>query len=158
MNYRGFGKSEGKIENQEQILKDVKIIFDKITKQYDNKIIIGYSIGTGIAADLASKEKAKVLILQAPYDNFLSFTESKAPYFPNSFKKFQFETDKCFPKIKYPIYIFHGNKDQLIPIENSFRLKKMFKPTDSLFILDNQEHNGINENMDYQDKLKNILK
>lgn len=158
LDYRSFGKSEGIIENEEQILKDVALVFNSVTKAYQKKIIIGYSIGTGIAANLASKQKAAMLILQAPYDNFERFTAEKVPFYPNFLKKFHFETDKVIQKINYPIYIFHGNNDQLISLANSKRLKNILKPIDTLFILENQEHNGMNDNLDYQNKLKILLK
>lgn len=158
LDYRGFGKSEGKIEDETQVVKDVEIVFDSVAKKYDKKIIIGYSIGTGIAAHLASIRKNDRLILKAPYYNFLNFTSTKVPFYPDFLKKFHFETDKCLPKIKTPIYLFHGIKDQLIPLDNSKRLKNILKRTDSLFILNNQDHNGINDNLEYQNKLKDILK
>ncbi len=158
LDYRSFGKSQGKIENEEQVLKDVQIVFDTVSKKYKKKIIIGYSIGTGAASYLASIRKNDLLILKAPFDNFLKFTEGRVPYFPNPLKKFRFETDKNLSKIKTPIYLFHGDKDQLISLENSKRLKKILKSKDSLFILEGQNHIGINDNLEYQEKLKSILK
>lgn len=158
LDYRGFGKSEGTIENQEQVFKDISIAYDKVKSGYKNTIIIGYSIGTGLATYLASIKNPDKLILQAPYYNFLEFSTSRAPYFPDFLKKFQFETDKYITKVKASIYIFHGNQDQLIPFENSTRLQKLFKPTDVFFKLENQGHIGINDNEEYQEKLKVILK
>lgn len=158
LDYRGLGKSEGEIENEEQVLKDVQIVFDTVSKKYKKNIIIGYSIGTGLASYLASIRKNDLLILKAPFDNFLKFTAGRVPYFPNSLKKFRFETDKNLSNIKTPIYLFHGNKDQLISLENSLRLKKVLKSKDSLFILEGQNHLGINDNLEYQEKLKGILK
>ena len=158
LDYRGFGKSEGKIESQEQVFKDISIVYDTIKSEYKNTIIIGYSIGTGLATYLASIKNPNKLILQAPFYNFLEFSDGRAPYFPDFLKKFQFETNKYIVKVKVPIYIFHGNQDQLISFDNSVRLKKIIKPTDSLFTLEGQGHLGINDNFDFQEKLKEILK
>lgn len=159
LDYRGFGKSQGEIENQEQIFKDILIAYDKVIllKEYKKKIVIGYSIGTGIATYLASNKKVDMLILQAPYYNFLEFSSGIVPYFPNVLKKFQFETNKYIINIKSPIYIFHGDEDRVIAYENAIKLKKIIKPTDSLFTLKGQNHLGINENIDYQKKLQEIL-
>lgn len=158
LDYRSFGKSEGQIENEEQILKDVEIVFDQITRNYSNKVIIGYSIGTGIATHLASIRKAKMLVLQAPYDNFLKFSSTRVPFFPDMFKKFTFETDKKIKMIPYPVYLFHGINDKLISIENSYRLKKLLKKSDTLYVLKNQDHIGVNENEEFKVRLKNLLK
>jgi uncharacterized protein len=160
LDYRGFGKSEGEIENQKQVFKDISIVYDKVVSKYDkNKVvIIGYSIGTGLATYLSTVKNPQKLILQAPFYNFLEFTKGKVPFFPDSFKKFKFETNEYIVKVKSPIYIFHGKEDQLIPYSNSLRLKKIIKTSDKVFLLNNQDHIGINQNYDFQEKLKEILK
>ncbi len=159
LDYRGFGKSEGEIESETQVTKDVQIVYDELSKRCDSSkiIIVGYSIGTGVATFLASKVKSKALILQAPFYNFIDFTESRVPFYPNFLKKFNFETNLNIRKVKSPIYIFHGKEDKLIPIENSQKLKKLLKPNDQFFELKNQDHIGINENSKFQEKLKCIL-
>lgn len=159
LDYRSFGKSEGEIENEEQLSKDISIVYKKVAEKYaGNKIIIaGYSIGSGFATKLALENNPKALILQAPYYNFLELSSSKVPFFPDFMKKFSLETNLYLPKIKSPIYIFHGTKDQLIPIDNSIRLKKLLKSNAYFYPLKNQEHIGVNENEDFQEQLKKIL-
>lgn len=160
MDYRGFGKSQGQIENQNQIFQDITFAYNKMITKYDqNKIIIiGYSIGTGLATYLASINNPKTLILQAPYYNFVEFSNGRVPFIPDFLKKFKFETDKYIVNVKSPIYIFHGKQDQLISCDNSIRLHKIVKKTDKLYLLENQGHLGINEYSDFQEKLKLILK
>ncbi len=159
LDYRGFGKSEGEIETETQVNKDVQIVYNELLKRYDSSkiIICGYSIGTGVATFLASNVNSKALILQAPFYNFIEFTESKVPFYPNFLKKFEFKTNENILKVKSPIYIFHGISDELIPIQNALKLKKLLKPNDQLFELKNQDHIGINENLEFQEKLKLIL-
>jgi pimeloyl-ACP methyl ester carboxylesterase len=159
LDYRGFGKSDGEIENQDQVFLDLKFAYRKLITKYDrdNIVIIGYSIGTGLATYLASNENPKKLILQAPYFNFLELSSARVPFVPDFLKKFKFETDKYIVKVKSPIYIFHGNKDQVISYDNSIRLQKLLKPIDKVFILDGQNHLNINDNLDFQEVLKVIL-
>lgn len=159
LDYRSFGKSEGEIENEEQLNKDVSIVYKKMLERYpENKIIItGYSIGSGLATILASQNKPKALILQAPYYSFTELSSSRVPFFPNFMKKFSLETCDYLPKIKAPIYIFHGMEDQLIPFKNSVRLNELLKSDKNLFLLKNQDHIGMNENEDFQKQLKKIL-
>lgn len=160
LDYRGFGKSEGKIENQKQFLDDINCAYTAMNKRYEPQktVIIGYSIGTGAASWLAYKKKSKMLILKAPFYNFNELSSHIVPYFPDQFKKFSFETNTYLPKIKVPIYIFQGTKDRLIPYQNSVNLSLLLKPTDSLFALKDVEHIGISENNMYQSKLKQFLK
>lgn len=159
LDYRSFGKSEGEIENEEQLNKDVSVAYKTLTKRYpENKIVItGYSIGSGLATILASKNNPKALILQAPYYSFTELSRSKVPFFPDFMKKFSLETYDYLPKINAPIYIFHGMQDQLIPYENSVRLSKLLKENSHYYPLKNQDHIGVNENEDFQNHLKDIL-
>ncbi|MBS7233328.1 alpha/beta fold hydrolase [Flavobacterium psychroterrae] len=159
LDYRSFGKSEGEIENEEQLNKDVSVVYKTLTQRYpENKIIItGYSIGSGLATILASENNPKALILQSPYYSFTELSSSKVPFFPDFLKKFTLETYEYLPKIKVPIYIFHGMHDQLIPYENSVRLSKLLKSNGHFYPLKDQEHTGMNENNDFQNQLKIIL-
>ena len=160
LDYRGFGKSEGKIENQEQFFDDVNCAFTAMSKRYkpNDIVVIGYSIGTGVASWLASEKEVKLLILKAPFYNFNALTSHIVPYFPDRFKKFAFETNTYVPKVKAPIYIFHGTDDRLIPYQNAVDLSGLLKPTDSLFTLKDVGHIGISENGLYRSKLKQFLK
>jgi pimeloyl-ACP methyl ester carboxylesterase len=159
LDYRGFGKSEGTIENEEQVFKDVTFAYAKLIKKYkeNSVVIIGYSIGTGLATYLAANHHPKQLILQAPFYNFNEFSSGIVPFFPDFLRKFQFETNKNILKVKAPIAIFHGDEDGLIPLSNAIRLNKICKPTDKLITLKEEDHVGINDNSDFQERLKEIL-
>lgn len=159
LDYRGFGKSEGQIEDEPQVLKDISIAYKFLLKRYDEKkvIIAGYSIGTGPAAYLASKNKPKSLILQAPYYSFTELSSDRVPFMPNFLKKFTFETANFVKKSKAPIYIFHGVQDQVISYSNSERLHQLLKGKSDFFTLENQGHLNINGNDVFLDQLKIIL-
>ena len=69
LDYRGFGKSEGAISSQDQMCGDAQSAYYIMKSRYseDNIIVLGYSIGTGIATKLAAKNNPRLLILQSPY-------------------------------------------------------------------------------------------
>lgn len=159
LDYRSFGKSEGEIENEEQLNKDVSVVYKTLTKRYpENKIIItGYSIGSGLATILASENHPKALILQSPYYSFTELSSSRVRFFPDFMKKFHLETFRYLPKVKAPIYIFHGTDDQLISCSNSVRLNKLLDFKGHFCALKDQGHIGMNENNDFQKQLKLIL-
>src|SRR5450432_4768676 len=84
LDYRGYGKSEGTISNEKQLYEDVQLVYDSIKQRYDEKkiIILGYSIGTGAATELAAANHPRLLILQAPYFNLTDMMRHHFPFIP----------------------------------------------------------------------------
>jgi len=158
LDYRGYGKSEGSIKSEAEIMSDVTTAFDYVTKKYGyNQVVIdGYSIGTGPATQLAAKRNVKALILQAPYYSLSSLIDSKVPLLPDFIKKYTFETYNYIGRVKAPVYIFHGTDDTLIPYSNSEKLGNISKNI-SVIPLPGVGHNGINENYIFAEKLKEVL-
>ena len=158
--YRGYGKSGGKIDSEPQFLNDIDIAYQAMLKRYDEQkvVIIGYSIGTGPAAILTSKNHPKALVLQAPYFNLTKLADDRFPFVPHFLYKYKFATNEALVKITAPVYIFHGNKDQVIPYENSVQLQKLLKPLDLFTTLQGEDHIGINENPHFQSVLAQLLK
>ena len=69
LDYRGYGKSPGSITSEAQLHEDIQIVYDEVKRRYsENEIIVlGYSLGTGLATRLAAKNNPGLLILQAPF-------------------------------------------------------------------------------------------
>lgn len=159
LDYRGYGKSEGEIESEEQFFSDVQSAYSELKKRYEEKkiIVIGYSIGTGSAAMLASKNNPKLLILQAPYYSIVDMMEQTYPYLPTFLLKYKFETCEFVKQIKIPIYIFHGDADEVIYYGASLKLKELLKPGDKLFTLPGKGHRKINDDETFLAELPKIL-
>lgn len=160
LDYRGFGKSEGEITSESQFYSDVQTVYKKLKSAYDeeNIVIIGFSIGTGAAAMLASTNHPKMLILQAPYYSLTDLTRHMYPFLPTFALKYKFNTHAFFSKISAPIVLFHGDHDEIIYYGSSLKLKPLLKPsTDKLITLKGQVHNGINENPEYIFALRKLI-
>lgn len=160
VDYRGFGKSQGHIQSEKQFYRDIQIVYDSLKKLYseNNIIIIGYSIGTGMAAHLASTNNPRLLILNAPHFNMADLVHHYIKIFPSFMIRYKFKTNEFITKIKAPVLLFHGNVDETIYTGSSVKLSKLFKPADKLHILKGQRHNGIDDNPTYQLIVKDYLK
>lgn len=159
IDYRSFGKSEGEITEQEQLFKDNQNAYNEVKKRYkeDKIIILGYSIGTGLAAQLASINHPKLLILQAPYYSLTDMMKKRFPFVPTFILKYKLATNDYLKNCKMPVIIFHGDQDEVIYYDSSIKLKEEFKKGDTLITLPKQGHNGITGNLVYQKELQKIL-
>jgi alpha-beta hydrolase superfamily lysophospholipase len=145
IDYPGFGKSTGKLT--EKILYDwSKQLYKYARTLYaaDSIIIYGKSMGTGIAAHLASIENCKRLILETPYYDFPSVIRTYLPIYPvSSMLHYQLPTYQYLPHVEAPVTIFHGTDDWTVSYKNSKRLKPLLKPTDELISIEGGSHNDL---------------
>ncbi len=158
--YRGYGKSTGNIKSQKQLFADNELLYQFVLSKYnaDQIIVLGYSIGSGMAAQVAAKHQPKLLILQAPYYSMTDLMQTKMPFLPKFILRYPLPTYQYLAQCKMPITIFHGDKDEVINYGASTKLQRYFKPNDALIRLHDQGHNGMTDNKWYQREIEMLLK
>ncbi|MDC3253746.1 alpha/beta hydrolase [bacterium] len=159
VDYRGFGKSSGK-RTESILYNDGQHVYKWLTTHYDeDKIIIyGRSLGSGIAARIASWNNPKMLILDSPYHSFLAQVKRYGFFLPiNWLLKYHIRTDHFIKRVTCPIFFLHGKKDRLIPFNNSEKLQKIVLERSHLFSLDKAHHNNLPQFSAYHDFLYDIL-
>ena len=159
LDYRGYGKSEGTIESETQLSQDVQLVYDEVLKLYseDKIVVLGYSIGTGLAAKLASTNHPKLLILQAPYFSLVDVVKHAYPFVPPFLLRYPLETNKYITECKMPIVLIHGDADEVIPHSQSVKLKSLLKESDQLITLKGQGHNGMTFREDYVEAIERVI-
>lgn len=159
LDYRGYGKSSGSITNEQQLYDDVQICYDSMKKKHaeENIVVLGYSIGSGPAAQLASRNHPGLLILQAPYYSMTDLVKQKVPIVPSFILRYKLPTNQYLSACKMPVVVFHGDKDAVINYSASEKLSKLFKAEDQFITLKGLGHNGMTDNPEYQQALASIL-
>ena len=127
IDYRGFGKSEGTITSESQMKNDVQKVYNDVKSLYGEKniIISGYSMGTGLASFLAAANRPKQLFLISPYYSIPWLINRYIPIIPGFAIKYKFDNSKELRKVSCPIVVIHGSNDEVIPIENSYKLNDL---------------------------------
>jgi pimeloyl-ACP methyl ester carboxylesterase len=159
LDYPGYGKSSGSIKSQAQLYEDIQLAYNEIKKRYKEEqiVVLGYSIGTGPAAKLASGNHPRLLILQAPYYSMTDLMRHHYPIIPTFLLKYKFQTSENLEDCKMPVVIFHGNQDEVIYYGSSLKLKDEMKDGDTLITLHGQGHNGMTDNPEYIGAIRTIL-
>ena len=158
LDYRGYGKSEGTINGEEQLHHDIQSAYHEMSKKYkeENFIILGYSLGTGFAAKLAAENTPKMVILQAPFYSMTDLMKHSYPFLPTFILQYKFATNEYLRKCSVPMVFFHGDEDEVIYCGSSMKLKNEF-PTAKLILLKGQGHNGMTSNPEYIAELTGII-
>ncbi|MGE4294802.1 MAG: alpha/beta hydrolase [Campylobacterales bacterium] len=84
LNYRGYGESEG-VPGENALFEDAVLLYDTLAKRYSRIILLGRSLGTGVAAFLAAQRPADGLILITPYDSVRALARERFVVFPLGF-------------------------------------------------------------------------
>jgi len=160
MDYRTYGKSTGKL-SEDALHSDAQLFYDYALKQYDEHQIIlyGRSLGTGIAAKLASKNKPKKLILETPYYSLMEVAKDRFPFLPiNWFMKYKLLTYEFVQSVSCPIIIFHGTNDNVVPYKSGRRLfDSIPQQSKDFHTIDKGGHNNLVEFDDYLNGINTAL-
>lgn len=160
MDYRGFGKSTGKF-NEQLMYKD-SLLWYNLTKSIYNEnsiIMYGRGLGTAFAIYAASKNNPYQMILVSAIYSVYNTVKHNYPYLPSKLiLKYKFETYKYIGKVKCKTYFFHGVKDKLTPYTSSEKLHKIIKNNSKLYLLPESNHYNLTDNHIFLEKIKEIAK
>ena len=159
VDYRGFGKSTGK-RSEREMLNDMQVVYNSLAMQYgeDHLIVYGRSLGSGFATKVASDNKPRYLILDAPYFSFKKVIERFMPFMPmRLLLRYHLRTDLWILKVSCHTYIIHGTKDWLIPISNSEKLMALQPRRITLIRIHGGKHNNLPSFNEYHNFIRDIL-
>lgn len=158
--YRGYGKSTGRITSERMLLGDASEVYTQLQRLYpeDQIIVYGRSLGTGIAAYLAASKSPRMLILESPYYSLSDLAKRQFPFVPSILLKYPLRTDLWVRKLSCPTYLFHGTSDEFIPFNSSERLLPLIETEHELFAIEGGGHNDLVEFARYHEKLDQILR
>ena len=161
VDYRNYGKSNGSYCNSDELLNDALKVYEYTKTRYaEEKItVLGFSLGSGMASYVASKNSPKMLILNAPYYSWQTLiAEEIAPPVPKFIMKYDIPSYQFVKEVKCPIHICYGTRDFLIhPDTNAKKLQALQPDNITLHPITDAGHNGLHITKEYYDLLKVIL-
>ena len=154
IDFRGFGKSTGHIESEAQLHRDVLQAWQSIAPQYvgKKKVVVGRSLGTGLAAEFSMAAKPDLTVLISPYLSLNAMAQERYPWLPSIINRYPMRSDEWLPQIKTPVMILHGSIDGIIPIAQSEALART-RPQTEFVVVPGAGHNDIHKSPIYLDTL-----
>lgn len=131
MGYRGSSGSSGR-PSEKAITADATALYDRIAEVLQgttpNRIIVyGESLGSGVAARLLSlraEAQPLAVILEAPFTSVPDVARHHMPWTAAFSWKMtnRWETAKHITAVRSPLFILHGDRDQVVPFEQGQRV------------------------------------
>lgn len=158
VDYRGFGKSSGRIESEKQLLADAEAVYQWVLERYpEEKVVLcGRSLGSALAVYLAARHKPRRLILQSAYFSMLDVKRRIYPYVPGFVLRYPLRTDRWIGGVACPVDLIHGRSDELIPYSSSERLLPLVRGEKRLFPFD-AGHDDLTDSAAYDAALDAVL-
>lgn len=155
LHYRGYGGSSGK-PTEAALFADSLALYDKIHPGHRNIVVVGRSLGSGVAVHLASLRSVARLVLVTPYDSLLDLAAQQFPYVPVRWLLLdKFESWKYAGQVTAPTLIIAAEHDEVVPRASTDSLYTRFRHgVASLKVIAGAGHNTISESPAYLPALR----
>jgi len=114
LSYRGYGGSAG-FPTEAGLHQDADAVYDWLLSRgicAGQIVIVGESLGTGVATRLAADRKGGAMILEAPYTSLADVAEGRFPWAPvRLLIRDRFPSLDHIGRVEEPLLILHGTDD-----------------------------------------------
>lgn len=144
MHYPGYGASPGS-PSQTKIVQNAMALYEHVRARHDRVIVMGRSLGSGVAMQVAGQAQVDRLILITPFDSLADVARSNFPFLPVRLLMLDpFDSASIAPKLTTPTMVFVAAQDEVIPRANTDRLISLFpQGVCTSHVIDPADHNSI---------------
>jgi fermentation-respiration switch protein FrsA (DUF1100 family) len=123
--YRGYGGNPGS-PDEAGFYEDGRAALGWLARQgitRDRLVIVGNSIGSGVAVQMAKEAKPAALILVSPFASLPTVASEQLPWMPARWLvRDIFDNLAKIPDVAAPILVLHGEADRVIRFSHARRL------------------------------------
>ena len=147
VSWRGYSGNKGK-PTEKNLYVDgeaaIKWIIENTNHQFKDLVIYGESLGSGIAVELGIKYEFASIVLEAPFTSVIDMARKRYRIFPIKFLvKDKFNNLEKINKLKSPLLIVSGKKDEVVPHIHSQILFQEAKVVKESVFIDEAMHNNL---------------
>jgi fermentation-respiration switch protein FrsA (DUF1100 family) len=148
LNYRRYGGSEGR-PTEARNAADAVSAYDCLRAQGvapGDIVAYGESIGTAVATRLSLQREVQALVLEAPFTSAVDVAKLMWKGFPlGMIMVDQYRTIERIGQVKIPLFIIHGGRDAIIPLDQARRVYHAANEPKTLAVVPQAGHNDLYE-------------
>ncbi|SDP54733.1 alpha/beta hydrolase [Desulforhopalus singaporensis] len=158
LNYRGYGGSTG-TPTEKGLYADAASLFDYADKRYKRVSVVGRSLGTGVAMDLAANRTVEKLILVTPFDSMVNVAKAHYPLLPVSLMlKDRYTSVDKVDGFRMPILVVTAEDDLVVPRKRSDDLIALLPPElVEAVIIEGVDHSSVCANPVYEQAVRTFM-
>jgi pimeloyl-ACP methyl ester carboxylesterase len=146
MHYRGYLGSSGK-PTEQALVADALALFDRVAAEHRDILVVGRSLGSGVAVQLAAQRPVSRLVLVTPFDSLAALGARQFPYFPVRWLlRDRYESGKHAPAVTASTLIIAAGHDEIVPARSTELLLSRFSTgVASMKVVGGAGHNSISD-------------
>ncbi|MDD3579414.1 MAG: alpha/beta hydrolase [Desulfobacca sp.] len=161
--YRGYGLSQG-CPSEAGVYQDAGAAFQHLCGPLgvspSQMVLLGHSLGSAVATELATKVFVRALILQSAFTNIADMARHHYPWLPGKrLVAHKFDLARRLPALKLPKLFIHGQKDKIVPFWMGEQLYRLAPPPKEFYPIVEAGHHDIYQlgGRNYFDRLKSFV-
>jgi len=145
--YRGYGKSEGRPDEQ-GLYQDARTAWSYLIKdkglRSEEIILFGRSMGGSVASKLAREVQPGALIIESTFSSARSMADEIFPILSRIvFLRFRFNTEANIKQVYSPVLVLHSPNDEIIPFRQGQEVFRAANEPKSFFEMTGDHNYGF---------------
>ncbi len=161
VDYRGYGRSEGK-PTEAAIKADALAVYDALAAKLGPNpriVVMGRSLGTAVAAHVAANRPVAGVILVTPFASLADVGQESHPMVPvRLLMKYPFDVRSDAARVTAPTLMLVAGDDTLTPPRHAHLLAAAWKTSPDLRTIDGTTHGNIVDSLAYWTAIRDFLK
>ena len=153
VNYRGYGGSTGR-PSEDALVADAIALYDHLRPTHPEISVVGRSLGSGVAVQLASARDVRRLALVTPFDSLVNVARAHFRWLPVGLLMLdRFDSTTGAAAIAADVLVVIAEADEIIPRGRSDALVEAFRSPPRVVVLEGARHNEIDLDPRYLDEI-----
>jgi fermentation-respiration switch protein FrsA (DUF1100 family) len=157
--YRGYGPSGG-LPSEAALVADATLIHDRLVALLEPARVVagGFSLGSGVAAQLARRRPLDGVILVTAFDSILSVAAKRYPFVPVPWLlRHPFRSDEALGGLGMPVAVIAAEQDDIVPPRHTRRLIDELAQPVLVAWIKNADHVSIYDHVEYREAFVEAL-
>ncbi len=157
VSYRGYGHSSGQ-PSELALVADAIALFDFVAKTHRRVDVVGRSLGSGVAAQVAASRPVGRLALITPFDSLLRVAQGHYPWVPMAWLLTdRFESWTKASQLTMPVLVVIAEQDDVIPPPHSDALIALLPKPPQVLRLPLAQHSTVQVYPEYDAALRQFF-
>lgn len=156
--YRGYGASDGS-PNERVLTGDALAVHDHAATRHEGPVdVVGRSLGSGVAMQVAVRRPVRRLVLVTPFDSLVATAADLFPWLPvRHLLRDRWDSAAVAPDLRGPVLVVRAGRDAVVRPARTDRLLEVLPPGTTVLDLPDAEHASLHEDPAYWPKIEDFL-